>query len=63
MDSFRERKVVQVKGKVGAIRKEACVGGHMVVHIDQMLCVKRGNGDSRMGDLKPEPGEQGLYCE
>lgn len=42
MDSFRERKVVQVKGKVGAIRKEACVGGRMVVHIDRMLCVEEG---------------------
>lgn len=27
---------------MGAIRKEACVGSHVVVHIDKMLCVEEG---------------------
>lgn len=42
MGSFRERNVVQVKGEVGAVRKEACVGSHIVVHIDQMPSVEEG---------------------
>ena len=62
MDSFRERKVVQVKGKVGAIRKEACVGGHMVVHIERMLCVEEGTWWQQNGWFEARTWTAGSLC-